>query len=233
MKLISGSLFFATLMLMSGLVQADQPFGLGETVTYSIKKFGVKIGIATLVYQGPVKIDDRDTLLIVFTADALNFYDREEIYCDPQNFSPVMVKRDLNIWGKKEMIEERYQTDQGRVVITKRAGGKTFVTEIQKEGILDNIYGFLYRFRNTEQPVLHQVMHLHLPTADVFLEILKETKIRAAGRLFDAFYLQSRSKQYRLWFGQDKHRMPIRIDGAMGLGSAVLMMTKYQPSTQP
>jgi len=233
MKEILLSLSLLFFLSMAGLSHAAQPFGPGETVTYSIKKLGVRVGTATLQYHGPVTIEGRPLLLIVFVADSLNFYDQEQIYVDPKDFRPVIVRRDLDIFGKKEKIVEHYQPDQGRVVITKTARGQTTTTEIKKEGALDNIYGFLYRFRNGNEPALKDSVRLHLPTADVFLKVSKKTKIRAAHRLFEAFYMQSHSKEYRLWFGLDKNRTPIRIDGAIGLGSASLIMTKYQPSTNP
>src|SRR5437867_4279501 len=45
----------------------------GEKITYAIRKLNVKAGTATLLFNGPAKIDGRDSVLITFTADGLNF----------------------------------------------------------------------------------------------------------------------------------------------------------------
>ncbi len=226
-KYIFMFLFFI-LMMPPVEAQHKKVFVPGETISYTIKKFGVKMGKAKLVYHGVVPFDKGVAALIVFTAQSLNFYDREEIFCDPQSLRPLRVRRNLNIWGKKEQIVEDYQPERQQVVIKKTAGGKTVVQKIEKAGSLDNIYCFMYRFRKMPPPGPQSVLHLKLPTAEVFLELVKMARIRSAGKVYQAAFMQSRSKEYRLWFGQDEHRTPIRIDGAIGLGSASLIMDDYQ-----
>ena len=125
--------------------EKKNPFANGEKIIYSIKKMGVKAGEASLVFHGSTRVKNKEVYLIQFTASALNFFDQEKIYVDPKTFYPVMVKRDLNIWGKKERITEEYLTDKGQVKITKNAGGKTTVQTIEKKGAVDNIYCFIYR----------------------------------------------------------------------------------------
>jgi len=210
---------------------AEQSFSPGERITYSIKKYGVRVGKATLIFHGLIQRGSRKLLLIEFNATSLNFLDREEIYADPRTFFPVMVKRDLNIWGKKEQIIEYYDAQAGKVTIEKHAGSSVTQEIIKHDYPLENIYCFLYKFRAAKTFPPKTAVRLNLPTAQVLLKVRERTSIRMAGKRHQAFFLQSQSKEYRLWFADDQRRTPLRIDGAIGLGSASLMMTSYHAAS--
>ena len=207
---------------------AEPQFQPGETVLFAIKKFGVRVGEASLVYKGPVSFSHGQALLAVFTATSMNFFDKEEIYFDPQTFLPVFVKRDLNIWGQKEQITESY-VPGGKVIIKKESRGQVTQSTIEKKTALDNIYCFMYRYRKEGDFRVGNKVSMHLPTGDVSLKILKKETIQAGGQRHDAFYMQSDSGEFRLWFDAGPHKIPLRIDGAIGLGSASLITTGYKP----
>jgi len=208
---------------------APVPFESGERIVFSIKKLMIKAGEGSLVFHGLTPYKGRRLLHISFKATALNFLDMEEIYCDPDTYHPVFVERNLNIWGKRETIVEDYTSEPGKVIITKTAKGKVTTTVLGKSGRMDNIYCFLYRYRCQRQFANPGALRLNLPTADVFLDVTGKKKISAGGRVFEADYLESQSGEYRLWFGPAPEFIPLRIDGAIGLGSASLIMTDYQP----
>src|SRR5437016_1109731 len=93
----------------------------GEKISYNVSQMGMKIGEATLTFSGEQSYQGKKAVLIVFHAKGFNFLDDEQIYVDPVSYKPVAVLRDLNIFGNKEKIEEKYS--EGHVKISKDARG--------------------------------------------------------------------------------------------------------------
>lgn len=231
--------FFLVSMLMFGLiggvlaftadVAAESVYMPGETIHYQIKKMGVKVGDAVLKYHGPVEDSGRQLILLVFTADGFNFYDEEKIYADPQTLLPLRVERDLNIFGKKEKITEYY--DQAgaaiRVVKTKKDG--TVKEQIlKKEGAVDNLYCFIYRYRVQGTFDAGETLRLKLPTKDVELKIMRNVVIKVGSLTRDSVFMESVSGEYRVWFGSDAERAPLRIDGAIGFAKTQMILVEHE-----
>jgi len=201
---------------------------LGETFRYAIKKFGMKAGEASLTLNRE-KLDNRDFYLITFRAKAPNFFDEEKIYLDPQSFYPVIVKRDLNIFGKKEKITEIYDKQKGQILIRKELKGEVKEQTLHRQGPIDNIYCFLYRLRRGKAIAIGDSFSMNLPTRTVKIKVVEETKLKVLNKAFQAFYLESDPQQYKIWFDTSPQRIPLRIDGAMGLISTSLVLSDFQP----
>ena len=214
------------LMMVSASAQAaSNALSIGEKLTYKISKFKIKVAEATLTYQGPVTVEGREMLLVDFTAKGLKFLDEEKIYLDPQTYYPVMIKRDLNIFGSKEQIVEYYDQVKGIVKIVKTVKGETTEEIIEKSGNLENIYGYIYRQRSQGQFSEGEEYDLSMPTRDVTIVYAKETKLSAAGEKYNAHYYRSNPKKFKLFFDQSEQKIPLRIDGAMGFGSMSMLLT--------
>ena len=215
----------------TGLARADAPYKVGETVTYAIKKFGVKAGEATLVYQGPVTFHGVQFHLITFKAESLNFLDEENIYVTPKTFYPALVERNLNIFGKKEKIFEQYDAGQGSVTVTKVAGGKTTTETIKGKGKgpLDNIYTFIFRYRQNGKFTVGETLTAELPTKSVNFKVVSREQVKIAGEKRDAFFLESDSSDYRVWFDTTDKKIPLMIDGALGIAKMTMLMAEYKP----
>lgn len=204
-----------------------QPFFVGEKIVYGIKQFGLPVGKTTLEFGGLRRLDGRNVYLVTFTSSALNFFDEEKIYIDSVTFLPVRVERDLNIFGKKEKITEYYQPQNNIVRIVKVVRGKTTEQVIEKEGDLDNIYSFIYRYRKDGNFEIGDALTIKLPTKNVEIVLVKEGKLKAAGKSFDAYYMQSKQKEYKVWFDSGERKLPLRIDGSMGIANTSMVMQSY------
>ena len=200
-----------------------------ETITYDIKKWGMKVGQASLTFMGEVDFEGRHLALVVFKSDGFNFYDQENIYLRPDTLRPVIVLRDfdLNVFGKGK-IREEYLSDEGKIKITKESGGKKVEQVLQKRGPIDNIYGFIYRYRRQGSFQIGDVLDLHLPTRDLKIKLMRKVKLAAAGKSFDSFYMRSDPARYQLWFDTGPEKLPLRISGAIGLANTVMVMTDYK-----
>lgn len=225
MRLLSLLTVFVLLSLPVMAEETALPFKRGEVITYSIKKLAVKAGDATLTFEGEVDVNGQPAYLIIFKADGFNFYDEEKIYVNTETFAPVKVERDLNIFGSKEKITEEYK--EGKIVITKVAGGKTETQEIAKDGQIDNIYGTIYRYRAFGKFTPNDEVQLRLPTKDVVLKLEKPVKVKAAGKVYDAFYMPSIPSKYQVWFDAGAQKIPLKITGAVGMANTTMLMKDY------
>lgn len=175
--LILTSLFLT--LFLSNVTASDRrvplPFLKGETITYDIKKLKLKVGEASLVFNGPVEVEGKQAISITFTAKGFKFYDEEQIYLDAETYYPIIIKRDLDIFGKKEKIIEYYDSKRGKVRIVKTAKGKTSEQVIENGTQFDNIYGFIYRYRRLGRFNEGEEFRLHLPTDDVSLKLVERT----------------------------------------------------------
>ena len=229
--LFSVGMMFAMIAAVPSAGAQDNPFAAGETIRYTIRKMGLPAGQASLTFEGLSRLaDGRETLLIVFAVQAVNVEDEERIFVDPQSFLPVQVERRLNIWGKREQIVEFYDHAAGQVRIVKNAGGRETEEIIEKTGRLENIYGFIYRYRSRGGFTVGQTMEMSLPTKDLTFRLKEKASLKAAGQVFDAYMLQSEPRQYTVWFSESDSRIPLRIDGAIGFGNMSMVMRDYRPA---
>ena len=203
-------------------------FKAGEEFHYKILQMGIKSGDATLKFVGPKFINNVDTVLIEFTADGFNFYDKESIYVDPTTFKPLTVERDINIFGKKEKITETYFPQESKIVIQKTVGSKLTEQVLTKSGEVDNIYGFIFRYRQDGNFKPGDRIDVVLPTKDIKMAVVKKIKLKVEGKNVETFYLESKPAQYKLWFDTSPLRLPLRISGAIGLANTVMILKDHK-----
>ncbi len=230
-SLTVGALGIFIFLSFTDICVAESPaellFSKGETITYAIKKLKFNVGEAKLVFDGLVDFNGRPALLITFSSEGFRFFDNEKIYLDPETFYPFLIERDLNIFGRKEKIVEFYDTKYGKVRIVKTVKGKRSEQIIEKGGRFENIYGFIYRYRQHGQFEEGEELDLHLPTRDVTFELVGKGKFTAEGREFDAYHMKGASKKYKVWFDSSSKKVPLMIDGAVGFGHTSMVMKDY------
>jgi hypothetical protein len=198
------------------------PIKPGERITYKITKLGIKAGEATLIFSGPKIYRKKPAVLVIFVARAFNFFDEEHIYLDPKTYRPLFVERNLNIFGNKEKILEEYTP--GKIIVTKGKDKQV----IDKIGEIDNIYAFICRFRQEGNFKMDEAIELHLPTKDVTIKVVKKDTIAAAKKKYETYYLESDAKDYKIWFDTSEKKIPLRINGAVKMANADMIMTKYE-----
>ena len=218
--------FFLFFCLVSSSLRA-------ETIYYSIRQMGFD-GEAALTLVGPKNFKDHKTVLIIFKAHGVNFSDEEDIYVDPVTYKPLFVERDfsLSYFGQGKTLEE-YDSSKGQIVITKTDKGHTTQQIIKKSGIVDNIYGFIFRYRKEGSFKLGDVLNMTLPTKDLKIKLLKRTPLSIAGKSYDSYYMQSQPGRYKIWFDSSANHWPLRITGTIGFVSSVMTMTGYDTKECP
>ncbi len=201
-------------------------FEVGEKLEYDIKKFGITVGTATFEFKGDATIEGQTTTLIQVIAKGFQFYDEENIYLNKETYFPFIVKRELNIFGKKESIIEKYDQAKGSVEISGRAENAKAgeVTRIQQKGVIDNIYGFIYRYRLKGSFKKGEPLIMQLPTRKVILNFVGEKNLKIAGKKVPTYYMEDTDKKIKVWFDQTQTKVPYKINGAIGLGKTSLLL---------
>jgi len=232
--MIKSDAFLAALFLVlflagpsSAFAQAA-PFQPGEKICYNVKQFAVKVGDATLELKGDDFLDAKKYTLIIFRAVGFGFYDEERIYVDGATWLPQHVARDLNISGKKEKISEDYFHQDGYVRVTNISDGKTVVRRLNTQGPVDNIYGFIYRYRQNGTFNLGDSFAMQLPTILVNLKFVEAMDFKAAGKTYKAVLMKSVPAKYSIWFDTGSRRLPLRIAGAVGISNTVMTMVNCE-----
>jgi len=199
-----------------------------ETIHYSIRQLGYD-GQATLTMVGPKEYKGRKTLLIVFKSKGANFRDEEDIYLDPLTYKPLFVERDfsLSVFGQGKTLED-YTSSKGKVLITKTDGDRVTHQVINKEGPVDNIYGFIYRYRKEGSFKTGDVLNMALPTRDLKIQLMDRVKLEIGGKSYDSYYMQSQPVRYKIWFDASQRKLPLRITGTIGFLNSVMTMTGYE-----
>lgn len=200
----------------------------GERIVYDIKKLYLTVGKATLEYKGMVKLKDRPAVLITLKAEALKFSDYEEIFLDPVTFYPIVIKREVDWLGKKEMILEEYDQKNGIVKITKEVKGKRESQTIEKTAAIDNIYGFIYRYRDKGRFQLGEKLFMNLPTQEVSVTLLNKDNIKIGREKYDAYYMEGEPNGIQIWFSEGRNKFPLKINGAIGFGKTSLVFREKQ-----
>jgi len=206
---------------------SEWPFQVGERIVYTIKKFGVKVGEAVMEYKGPTTINDQEALYICFTAKALNFYDQENIYVDPETFLPIIIKRDLKIWGSNELIDQVYDHEAGTVTITKNENDKTTEEVISRSGPIYSIYGFIFWYRLNGLFNPGEEFSLTFPTNDLVMHSSEDEAMKTSIGELPAIILTSKPKNIAIWFDKREQRIPLKIAGSLGFGKTVMAIKEY------
>ncbi len=219
------SLFVLSVALSVGTPSyaVEPAFKAGETIRYVIKQGFFKVGEATLRFDGEQDMDGRKATLISFSSKGPAFFDNEKIYVDPVTFRPLKVLRDLKIFGGHEKITEDYSV-AGKVRIIKDDDGKVTETVLPKDGPVDNIYGFIYRYRLEGKFTASERFDVRLPTVDVTIRIVGENDFNASGKTYRVVLMKSIPEKYSIWMDKSSQRLPLRIGGAIGIGNTTMTM---------
>ena len=111
---------------------------------------------------------------------------------------------------------------------SKTAGKNIFRQTIKRKDKVDNIYCFIYRYRDKGTFKTGDTLSINLPTQNVHISLTSRDKVKTGNEAHDAFYMETQPRKYRVWFADDAHKTPLRIDGAVGFGSTSLIMTAYE-----
>ena len=203
-------------------------FSQGEEITYSVKKWGIQVGESKLIYEGERRLDNQQVILIVFRTNIVKFDGEERIYLDKEKLLPILVERDIKLFGKTEVITERYDQSKGVVEITKQVKGKVTTQTIKKDDVIDNVQAFIFRYRKRGNYQIGQKFDMQLPLAEVKLQIETKEMLKLLDVDYDAYFMEGDPRNLKIWFDANDHHVPLRIDGNFGAGKISLILNEYK-----
>lgn len=199
----------------------EYPFLAGEKLKYGIYSTGLKVGAATITYLGNKEVNGTLVSCITLEAKLPGFYDLEKIYGDIENYAPVKVEREIELFGNNIYITEEYNKNNNEVLITRKSK-ETQIIKIESKERISNIILLLYHFRYKKSFKIGDSLKFNLPTKSLEMLIDRKTVISVPRGRFKAILVKSLPSQFKVWFLSDTDNIPLRIQGAIGFGNMYL-----------
>lgn len=198
-----------------------------DALVYDVSFNGVPVGGVTWRYLGQdmVSGEPADVIYIDSRADILNLLNlktKEKVFIAGNGYLPLKVERDVVLWGKKELIEEIYDQDHGRVKIVNYNSEKKEEVLVQDKPI-HNILALLYFFPKNIELTPGKMFIFNLPTQKVKIKIVSERKLKINGKEKESYFLLgSGAKRFNLWLDKET-RLPLRLEFITALGKVVIL----------
>lgn len=204
--------------------QPHYPFRPGEELRYGIYSTVLKVGLASITYKGREKLGNRIVDIIVVEAKAPGFHDIDTIYGVIENFTPLRVERKINLFGENVEILEEYNQLTNEVIIT-RKGKKTTVKKLKSNKAIGNVILLLYYFRLNKRAFnVGDKLEFNLPTKNLEMRVDKYLKLKVPKGKFNALFIRSIPKKFKVWLDPQQGNIPLRIQGAIGFGNTYLAL---------
>lgn len=196
---------------------------IGEKITYYVRLGRLNLGKAVFKQLPNAELRGRSVNLITFETRLARFSDLERIYSDPESFLPLRVERYVSTWPFPEKIIEDY--DQGKfvLVIKKFKRNRQEETVIKKESVINNAILLPYYVRDMAKLEVGYNLIAALPAQEFIIELVAIEEIKVPAGRFMAYRFESRPKKFVVWISADERRIPVKINGTIGLGYSLVM----------
>ena len=210
---VIGSLFGQGFALAENI---EARFQNKDKLVYSVFFNGVLSGYIEWEYRGRQKVDGVTVDVLSVNSDTnifnlLELDSKERVFLDSQTLLPIKVERDIVFFGKKEIIEETYDQERGKIKI-KRKNSKEPEEMLSQDTPIHNILELLYFFPQDLVLEPDQWMIFNLPTQKIRIKMVKERVLKMNGIDWDTYFLVGRgAKRFSLWLDKEE-KMPLRLE---------------------
>jgi hypothetical protein len=211
-----------------------------KEIKYNISFNGIPSGYVVWSYLGKEVVGNRQVYVLSVKSDTniLKFLDlvsSEKIYLDCETHLPVKVKRDIKMFGDKEIIREKYNQKEGKVTLTREKNDQIVKEEIYEQDVpIHNILDLLYFFPkgiNLEEKQ-GKWMSFNLPNQKVQIKFHSQRKVKVAGKVREAYFLVGKgARRFNLWLSLDD-RIPLRLDFISLLGKVIIRREEVKDLTK-
>lgn len=209
--------FFTIALAFSSLAQGIKDRFKGEEkLLYNIYFNGIPSGTMQWQYLGKDTVDgkvvdalgvDSDTSILFF----LNLEGKEKVFLDSQSHLPLKVQRDIVVFGKKEIIEEIYNQEEGYIKITK-SGSKKEERILQVDTPIHNILSLIYFFPKDIELKKDTELTFNLPTQKLKIRMDSFKELSTNGEKRKTYFLKgSGAKRFNLWL-DEQERIPLKLE---------------------
>ena len=219
--------------ILSGESLRDR-FGEDGKLVYKVFFNGIPSGTIEWQYLGKIVIGGKAAEALIINSDTkilafLNLQGKEMIFLDSQSHLPLRVERDLIFFGKKEVIKEIYDQDEGIVQI-KKTGAKKEDKTLYPGKPIHNILSLLYFFPKNVELKKEKVFTFNLPTEKVKIEMVSIKDLSINGEKIETYFLKGNgSKRFNLWLDKEK-RIPLRLE-FLSLAGKLIIERSFQTNS--
>lgn len=219
--------------ILSGESLRDR-FGEDGKLVYKVFFNGIPSGTIEWQYLGKIVIGGKAAEALIINSDTkilafLNLQGKEMIFLDSQSHLPLRVERDLIFFGKKEVIKEIYDQDEGIVQI-KKTGTKKEDKTLYPGKPIHNILSLLYFFPKNVELKKEKVFTFNLPTEKVKIEMVSIKDLSINGEKIETYFLKGNgSKRFHLWLDKEK-RIPLRLE-FLSLAGKLIIERSFQDNS--
>jgi hypothetical protein len=224
-----------------------RPFGIGESLKFSIQYGPIKAGTGILTVEGVERVGDQDCLRLVSTAQSnpvfSPFYkvrDKVESLVDVRHLLTRRTRKALN--EKDYRLDQTIEWDQEQGKLTYEDGTTLDVVPGERD-----VLGAFYYVRTLPLEVGVSVpiqTHDNKKSYPLMIHVLGEETIDTPLGRFDCLVvepkLQSdglfrRSGSLKVWLTRDHRRLPVMMQSSVKVGaiSAVLIEVRHGNRSEP
>jgi hypothetical protein len=204
----------------------EERLGGKDSIYYEVAFNGMSAGFVEWKYLGKEEINGREVEVLSVSSDTkiLAFFDltsSERVYLDSKTYLPVQVERDVLLFGKKEIIVERYEQEAGKVYI-ERVADTTTREELRQDKPIHNILALLYFFPDNNPFKPGKWLDYNLPTQKIRIKMVRERALNTAAGEKDTYFLLGRgAKRFSLWLDKE-NRLPLRLEFVFPLAKVTI-----------
>ncbi|MFH1772147.1 MAG: DUF3108 domain-containing protein [Candidatus Omnitrophota bacterium] len=229
LKLISFTFVF--IFSLSRIILAEdirKRFSDGETLSYKVYFNAVPSGTVTWHYQGRENVGGKvaDVLRISSDTSILKFLSLESderIFLDSQSHLPLQVERDVVFSGKRELIKEVYNQDDGSVRIVRKHDKEVNEEVFKCDKPIHNILALLYFFPKDFELIFKKWYYFNLPTQKVKIQPVSLRSIKRLGIDKECYFIIGRgAKRFSLWLDKET-RIPLRLEFIVPVGKITIV----------
>jgi len=224
-------LSLVAILCMAGVCQVyagsiEKRFKGKSKLTYGVYFNGLAVGSLEWEYLGKEKLGKKEADIVSLNSCTkilalFNMQGDERVFIDSSTHLPLKVERDIICFGKREVIKEIYNQDQGYVEVTNSRVKETEC--FQQDTPIYNILALLYFFPEGLKLEKGKRVIFNLPTRKVTIKIVKERKISTTNGKRDAYLLVGRGgKRFNLWLDK-KDRLPLKVEFLLPLGKVSIV----------
>lgn len=203
-------------------------FGGQDVLKYGVYFNGIPVGSIEWQYLGKETVSGKMAHVLYVSSDAdilkvLNIVSKEKVFIDSSTNLPLKVERDVVFFGKKELIEEFYNQEEGWVKIIRSSENKEIEEEvILRDKPIHNILALLYFFPKNIDLEFGKIQMFNLPTQKVKIKTVSLRGVEVNGRKEQAYFLLgSGDKKFNLWLDM-KERLPLRMEFILLVGKITI-----------
>jgi len=177
-----------------------------------------------LTFWGLVDHEGDDVLRVTTYSQGLGMKDWEEILACPEEWLPLLVRREVFKAGLKTRVIENYDQDAFRVVVAPEGNPQQPTEIIDSDGRMQNVILLYYKFRMM-QLQSGQNYHINLPRESFQVRVGDVETVSVPYGDYQARPLVSDPKKFTVWITSDGNPLPAKMVLKTNLGTYTFSLT--------